>query len=356
MDTSTIVNQYDFKFEQKLIYLQEKEFEKMIESSESLRDLRKNIERWGNGEFKSLKDFLEFVGNDVKNPFYRETRMGKIKNLPSYRGESGLPTIPVIVNETLYELHGINHGHFLPLFGKRLKRSLKKELKQIAESFHHPKEGEDYFYEEGLSGVIRFPRDHELNDHYLGKPHPRIFRENLKKTLKNPKKILLLPLTAPLNITLFCLTFGLYSIASFIEMRNLKKNISRGFIDKEEMELLATKSLEWQNKLASYYFGGEMSQPLELEVNYLKELSLKKKEDLGNFVLNSLNIATPQERSLWTANKLREEAESRGLKKLHYICGAAHVSEIKFFLQNPDYSFSKLRERHGVKLEERITS
>ena len=56
------------------------------------------------------------------------------------------------------------------------------------------------------------------------------------------------------------------------------------------------------------------------------------------------NAATGRERSLWTANELRDYAKRRGLNTLHYIGGIGHTTEIAYFLQNPNFSFERLEE------------
>ena len=85
-----------------------------------------------------------------------------------------------------------------------------------------------------------------------------------------------------------------------------------------------------------------MPQPIELEKEFLEEMrSPVTRFLLKVFTLNS-NLLTCQERSLWTARALLKRAEQRGLEEVHYLCGGAHVSEIEYFLNNPDYSFDHL--------------
>ena len=80
---------------------------------------------------------------------------------------------------------------------------------------------------------------------------------------------------------------------------------------------------------------------MNTEQNYL---SVKEGNDLGVKIHNLLGFATYGERSLWTANKLRDFAERNDMNTLHYIGGVAHTTEIAYFLQNPDFSFERLDE------------
>ena len=93
-------------------------------------------------------------------------------------------------------------------------------------------------------------------------------------------------------------------------------------------------------KLGDLVFAMEMPQPLELEANYLSDSRIN-----GDDVLTrSRSRSSTGERSLWTAKQLIKIAKDSKNKKIHYLGGLTHTSEIAYFLNNPDYSFDRLRE------------
>lgn len=81
-----------------------------------------------------------------------------------------------------------------------------------------------------------------------------------------------------------------------------------------------------------------MPEPFNFEKEYLLE-----KSSLLPIILRG-PAKTSSERSLFMAQYLKEKAEKKKLKKLHFLTGTYHVSEISYFLKNPNYSFDELED------------
>lgn len=92
-------------------------------------------------------------------------------------------------------------------------------------------------------------------------------------------------------------------------------------------------NVRFNHILNSFLMARSRPQPLDLEISYVDSVNTLRDnnlciEEIGISTLNSF-IASQNLR-----NKNQEE--------IHYLCGAAHVLEIAYFLQNPDYDFKHL--------------
>jgi len=304
----------------KLECLSSKGFAEMVESSRSLPDLEERLKRFSGEKFDSLESFLEFIkikwegGQD-----YRITSAHELQHLPSYRGESGLPTFKTSVDGVDYELHGIVHGTngFLTS-GLRVRKNVKGDIGEIVRGFHIPSSGESYLCEQGIANIFGLSKTQEVKDHFLGKGDSITYKTILKSLAKNPLKILTLPVSLPLIM-------GLISLASWMNMKLIERKMSQGIRGLNEHILGALRSMEGQNQCFEYIIGGEMPQPIEFEREYVKKLILKEEDKIGiGHLLGgsySKRIASAVERSLWAANELRRFAENNGIKNCTIYVG-----------------------------------
>ena len=121
---------------------------------------------------------------------------------------------------------------------------------------------------------------------------------------------------------------------------NPKSSKTRGLL------YLAQKALNderYQSKLAEFSLAEEMPQPFNLEKEYLSDKG-SFRETMIKSVRLKPDLATAEERSLWTSKELKTYANRKKIKRLHYLCGNGHATEIAYFLRHPNYSFERLEE------------
>ncbi len=292
----------------------------------SIIDLEERLKELGY-DFPNYKTYMKWLKTEwdkISSP-----RVDKL--LETTPDENRFPTLSVELDGTQYKLHGIVHGS--PVYatpGWHPRRNIRNYVSEIVDSFHKPMEGEDYLYEQNMSMNFDFLKSKELEDHI----NTNGDSESILKIVGKGSACFLASIFLPCVPIVFS---GLYLYS--ITIKNPKEKVKR-------LLYLGQKALsdeKYQALFADFYMAQEMPQPYNLEKEYLlnKDSFIDK---LFNYLMLKPDLATPQERSLWTAKELRNYAKRKDLKILHYIGGTAHMTEIAYFLQNPDFSFERLEE------------
>ncbi len=298
----------------------------MMRESKSVIDLEERLKQSGL-EFPNYKKYIRWL----KSEWYGRCAERVKSVLETSPEETRFPTFSVELEGVKYQLHGIVHGWPIVLApGWHPRRNIIEYISKTADSFHKPDEREDYLYEQNLDKTFKLLKLQELKDH----EYPMEYSNLLKSV---GMSALVIPIGMLALITQSAVFGGLYLYSKTI--RNPKGCI-QGKI------YLSQKALTDERYLAlhaNFQLAREMPQPYELEVSYLLEKA-SKTDPMINRILLGPHHPTRGERSLRTAKLLRDYAERMGLKTLHYIGGTAHITEIAYFLQNPDFSFERLEE------------
>lgn len=295
-----------------------------LEKSSSLIELESRLSEYG-PTFTNIKNYTKWIKTNWEKLNLKKSEEAFYNPVPTR-----FPTKTVGQNGIEYLLHGIAHGEPIYLApGFHLRKRIKKYINKNMKSFYRPKENETYLFEEGMCRLFDLLKSQELKD-----------VSNTSKTYSAPKRLLLYPLSLTAGVFFAAISGSIYLCSSLL--KNPKQYKTR-------LLYLAQKSLKDENHLSRLiYFMGEspVPQPFKLEMDYLEN---------GNFSNNLINvisrkrIASCQERSLWTAKALKKYTINNEIKKLHYLCGADHVSEIAYFLEHPSYDFSEL-ERYKTEM------
>lgn len=286
--------------------------EQLMEKSDSIIDLEEKIKNYGY-KFKNSIDYLYFLKEEWKKITWK--RIKKILNSP-VKEVNDLPTLTIEKDNISYHIHGIVHGSSWLIYpGWHPRKKIRKFISEKAESYHKPSQKEDYFYEQNFRDLFDLLRSQEIKDiTNTTKHHPS----------KIPGGIFLM---SPISLICIFMTQTM-GITDYLSSKCFKKtNLAI------KQKSLSDKN--YQLKYAELRMAKEMPQPFDLERYHFYE----KKAYLQ---IGKKTYATPSERSLYTAKKLISLAHSKQLKKVHYIGGLGHLTQISYFLKNPDYSFEKL--------------
>ncbi len=302
--------------EQNNVLLSREELTKLMNQSSSLISLEEKLKESGYN-FTTYCDYVGFLNQEwwrISQP-----RVNSVLESP-VKEKAELPTIRVEVEGVEYLIHGIVHG------GRRgwnPRNRVKNFVKRTINSFHDPQNKEDCLYEQNLWRIFDLSKSHELKD--------------MDNTKRNRNSLIE-------KIGWATLSEAGRAISSFIlwveyfhsKIIKHPRDITQSIVS------LTTKALideRYQLKFADFLEALEMPQPFSLEKWYLSE-----KDSLRQAMAVGRDIATSGERSLWTAKELKDYANKHELKKLHYLGGVVHQTEIVYFLKHPDYSFEKLEE------------
>lgn len=307
--------------------MEQKNLLDLMNESGSVIDLEQRLNEYGYA-FPNYKKYMNFLQRKWDKRT-EERRQHLLETIPT---ETKFPTLTVEAEGIEYHLHGIVHGqaYFAP--GWHPRKNVRDWVSEAMQSFHRPFEDEDYLYEQNMYFFFDLLRSRELED----------ITQTKRKVETVWKEVGMIALYAPLGlfalIAIPAVFFGWYIYAT--TTKKLKDNCKCN-------PYLMQKALtdeRYQAHSFDFKIAQEMPQPFALEKDYLSE----KKGSLGGILLHALlmdaNPTTCSERSLWTAGALRDYGRSRGLKKLHYLNGMGHTTEIAYFLQHPSYSFERLEE------------
>lgn len=304
------------------------DLEKIMKDSGSIIDLEEKLKSHGH-QFKTYKKYINFL----RGEWEKRTPNSIEEVLNSPIKDDGLPSLKVEVESTTYLLHGIYHGMPAVLApGWHPRKQFRKYVSAKADSYHNLPD-ETYFYEEGLGEPFDFLWSNELQDVTKTQEVP-------KSLSKKVMHYSLRPLTIPASILgLFLmppLFLGIYIYSKSIKDPKGKVPTSLYLSQK------ALSDAKYQVKAAKFDVSQEMPQPLQLEGEYIKQKGASIK--LLYWLIGVPNAATVQERSLWTAKELLKKAKKHDLKRVHYIGGLGHSTEIAYFLKNPNYSFEQIEK------------
>lgn len=286
----------------------------LIETSSSIIVLGNSL----NARFPDLQTFLKWLENN-----WHELVKYEIYELLQKPLEEKIPTLNVEVDGITYRIHGIVHGFPIYLVpGWHPRKQVVKYISEAAASFHRPDEGEDYLYEENLHLLFGFLKSQEIKDQTYASQRPN---SSLLYICLCVSKYLSRFFILPFALTLY---FYLHVATD----RDLDLHLIQ----------MALKDVRYQSKFADLYLLKELPQPLELEKTYLQQKS--SRELLIRTLLLGRLASTDPERSLIVARELEAYAKRHNLRTLHYFGGVAHMTEIAYFLQNPNYSFDYLEK------------
>lgn len=290
----------------------------MCAESDSLSDLELRLNDRGQ-EFSSTKEFLRFL--ELEQDKALEDRFDEYLELPVE--EKGLNTKGIAIGDTRYYLHGIVHGQPIQIApGSHIRHKAKMKIRSWALNIRAKSNHIEYLCEDGLKSAFELPpfSYEELND--------MSFNQTAGSHLFVPLALAMLPAMAVLSSLNWLKT-------ELTSPKNVRQSL-------DHLCLKSLKDARYQERFMALWGDRELPQPIELETGFLEEMRSPVTRFLSKvFSLNS-NLLTCQERSLWTARALLKRAEQRGSEEVHYLCGGAHVSEIEYFLSNPDYSFDHL--------------
>lgn len=302
------------------------DLEKLIRESSSIIHLEEELKSQGY-RFKKRSQYLSFLSEEWEK--ITKKSVDEIINSPA--NGHNLPTLEASAEGVDYLIHGTVHGGpacFSP--GWHMRKNVKSYLLKEIQSCN-----ENFFCEENFNSALdSYGLMKELSDVTMTK--------GVEKKPKNMASYALLPVKAVLLMTSALAGLALIPLFSGIAYAATKR-IKSPKNAKEAHSFFTQKALTdeaYQAKHLEFYIAQELPQPLNLELGYIYSKSLINKA--SDYLSGEPNVPTPQERSLWTANELRKEAKTNNLKRVHYLCGAAHTTEIAYFLKNPDYSFEMI--------------
>lgn len=259
--------------------------------------------------------------------------------------EVGFPVYRVDVNDTSFFIHGINHGG--P--GYYSNRGVRNYIHTRVASFMNSHEGEEFLFEEGIGQFFGLDESQELKD-VLNLSRRQ---ENYKATERNPSGLLQ---KLRLKLVLWAEGKERKTLSGEIQRERLR----RRFMSPQEyflvLERQALSEVSSIGKVSEYFRIINLPEPLNLEFCYVQSSILERDEkyvphSLAEVIIGGFfGVPSAVERSLWTARELLKIAETKKLRKVHYLCGAFHESQVAFFLKHPGYTFSHLDEHiksHG---------
>lgn len=301
--------------------------EQLMEESDSIIDLEERLKDFGH-IFETCGDYINFLDKEWKKILVEKTKAAVSSSVIS----DNFPSLEVEVDDTVYYIHGITHGQrFKHAPGWQMRKRVKDFISSKAESFHDPSNGEDYLYEERIDEVLNLLKSQELRD----------VTSTMDYSNSSKGKLWTKSITIPLDI-LITIVMTSISVNTYL-MAQLVRTHLDGELAKIYFSQRSLSDEKYLNASANIHIAEEMPQPFDFERSYIRV-----KNSLENKFLNSLYpgpiVGTTGERSLWTSKAARQYAKEHSLKKLHYIGGLGHSTEIAYFMTCPNYSFKKLEE------------
>jgi len=303
--------------------------------SGSIIDLEKRLASRGIVH-SSSKEFIEDI-----SPTYLHVpseKRKRLKDLIDSPGTGEFPNKEALINGTSFLIHGVHHGE--P--GLRPTRKVRRHIRNEVAHYHNPPE-EEYFFEEGLGKIFGLDESLEIKDFsdLLEEGDGLAGQEGL------PDKILYFYRRLKLGALIW---------AEGRIKRKIMNSIQRPttplhyFLISSRQSINETASV---GKIANHLDITRLPEPLDLEFQYTQESIRRFQSELNPeektpFLLEEFlshpSIPKTPERSLYAVRELLRISKERNLKRVHYLCGAAHDSQSRFFLENPDYSFGHLNE------------
>ena len=176
---------------------------------------------------------------------------------------------------------------------------------------HNPARGREVFLEENISGLLDLSKSMEIDDFTQGVKMPKF---PLSKIVE---------LSLRLNNT----PYELWENLMLLVYRDEKNSYKISLLD-----FFSLHSMYLQGKSGEIRINHPLKEPLNLELNYAAETTTKSGELYHRC----------SKRSLYTARKLLEFADSRKIPEVNYLGGLNHMTQIAYFLEHPDYSFKTL--------------
>jgi hypothetical protein len=299
----------------------------LMNISESLIDLETRISQKRERKFSNGKEYIDWLQTE----WHKISKYNIDKLLTEEPKECEFPTIKLNNEGIEYQLHGIIHGMDATLYpGWHARENVKEYLSKEINKCHDPKIKSSFLCEENFSTLFNFPESQELKDiSYTNNYSEPTAAELCMSLLIWPFARTILPILYG--------GLGLYSKT----IKNPKTE--QAYIYLSQKALVNEKYQGHFAKLREL----DMPQPFNLETEYIHNKEPNKLLQLIHLLTNTVEEkieATCAERSKYTANELIRYAKQRKLKTLHYIGGMKHISEIAYFLKNPNYSFKKIEQ------------
>ncbi len=300
----------------------------LMNASDSVIDLEEKLKQSGH-EFPNYKKYMKWLDSEW-NQLSADRIRSVLKTSPT---ESRFPNLTVESEGIKYQLHGIVHGWLAYLApGWHLRRNIRDYVSETVGSFHRSFEGEDYLYEQNMHILFDLIRSRELED--------QTYTNKKSKSLL--KDIEMTALSIPVGMFALVALPVVFSLA-YVYSKTIRspKGKVQGTV------YLVQKALtdeRYQAQFADFCIAQEIPQPFNTEKKYLLEKCSKVGVIVNSLLFMKPDAPTSSERSLWTAGELRDYAKRKRLNRLHYIGGLEHITEIAYFLQNPDFSFERLED------------
>lgn len=282
---------------------------KFFEQAESLIDLEQRL-RDSNWVIRDLDDFMNLLDSHAE---YVNKKTAT--SFPMVPDHSDLYTVRCEVQEKSYQLHGLWAGSKLPLlFNWKPSDILKSHVKETIERWlntpvpEHCYHQVNAFRELDMSGSVGLP---ENDEEPVTSLRELIRRKNGEGHLKS--------IVDSAWVQMHIAGLNLVSWLIFRPFKSLDYKEKGLYLSRK-----AVQYPQYQNLLAGLITRTELQQPLNLEYRFLE---------------NSRDV----ERSFLTANELRDNAARCRGNTIHYIGEPDTITEIAYFLKNPDYSLDPIR-------------
>jgi hypothetical protein len=197
----------------------------------------------------------------------------------------------------------------------------RKLISSFIRTQHDPANNIEAYCEEGLSPLFYLDISQEINDisFFLQKEGHTVERPDIE------------PVPVSRKLSNLFEDLACYGIIALNKRKRLVKHRI------EEIGIMALSDILYQQKYGEIHDMNSLGQPTDLEIGYLTWLMSEKKYSVGK-------VVSSEERSLFTAKQLLDKGRTRHLKQLSYIGGLGHYDQIAYFLENPCYDFSILRD------------
>lgn len=311
------------------------DLKQLMEESDSIIDLEDRLKEFGYN-FKTHREYTGFLDKGWEKRTSESLDDMLNSQIKDY---NDFPTLEVESEGITYLIHGIAHGQ--EVIGWNPGK-IRKSISTKMNSYHNPEEGEDYLYEERFrEHFFDLLKSQELTDITSTESRPTL----TQKIVSYASLLLTIPLAIPICIIKPILV-NLFSTGLYLRYRFMKNPKGKNQTSLH-LALKALSDEKQQVKYAEVKATQEMPQPFQLEGEYLYKLSFVDK--VIEYITFSRGMATSGERSLWTSRELVKYAKNKGLKRLHYLGGLGHLTEIAYFLKNLDYSFERLENYRTLK-------
>lgn len=304
----------------------------LFSTTNSLIELKEKLEEHG-VNFTSIKRFIKWLDSEWKQIPTEKKRVQFDLKTEGF----ALPTLIVTTEKIGCQLHGIIHGTYAigwypnKKFREYIKMTLENEYCKLLQpngtpvQIFHP--GDDvrrvtFLCEEGFPEAFGLPESTQFKD-----------ISNLRIKTRQPQGLLN-------NVDHFIL-----HLSSFVLFQVLALGAYfLSYVQGSEAHLIqrAIRDPHYQFIAVEEDLRSQLPQPFELEKGYI----LAKRSSARD-LLQDTSIATPPERSLYTAREILRYINAswnKDLEALHYVCGTGHLTQIAYFLQNPSYSFDAIEQ------------